>query len=376
MWTVMNDGDCMMKDRIRMLRLALNMTQEEFASHIGVKRNTVSAYESGRNTPITSVVNLICNEFNVSKSWLVYGEGKMLDAQPHKSLDTLAEDNNLSVFDYLLLEKFMMLRKADRDAVVRYVQQVAEAINNLNVDFPDSEAFENADSDPEQTNSDSPLPIKTANQPSSFTTKETGIGVPIPDDSTAEDISSPTCKAYADRSYEDDTKIDAARPYQDDIKISAGRPYQDDIKVSASRPYQDDIKINAGYPNQDDIKIGDGQPYQDDIKVSADRPYQDDIKIGIGRPLNTDRMRSDADADAAVPTNMTYIGDYDSHLPQTAADGSNSSAFDSDSSDYSISLPAPHMDDYPCDTEHGGGRTSSKLPCDEGNKASTDDHKL
>lgn len=340
----------MMKDRIRMLRLALNMTQEEFASHIGVKRNTVSAYESGRNTPITSVVNLICNEFNVSKSWLVYGEGKMLDAQPHKSLDTLAEDNNLSVFDYLLLEKFMMLRKADRDAVVRYVQQVAEAINNLNVDFPDSEAFENADSDPEQTNSDSPLPIKTANQPSSFTTKETGIGVPIPDDSTAEDISSPTCKAYADRSYEDDTKIDAARPYQDDIKVSASHPYQDDIKIS------------------------DGQPYQDDIKVSADRPYQDDIKIGNDRPLDTDRMGSDSDA--AAPTNMTYMGNYDSHLPQTAADGSNPSAFDSDSSEYSISLPSPHIDDYPCDTERGGGRTSSKLPCDEGNKASTDDHKL
>ena len=119
-----------MNDRIKKLRLTLNMTQAEFASHIGVKRNTVSAYESGRNSPITSVVNLICSEFNVSKSWLLYGEGKMFDAQPYRSLDSLAADNDLSVFDYLLLEKYMTLKKADRNAVVRYVQQVADAIIN------------------------------------------------------------------------------------------------------------------------------------------------------------------------------------------------------------------------------------------------------
>lgn len=119
-----------MNDRIKKLRLTLNMTQAEFASHIGVKRNTVSAYESGRNSPITSVVNLICSEFNVSKSWLLYGEGKMFDAQPYRSLDSLAADNDLSVFDYLLLEKYMMLKKADRNAVVRYVQQVADAMIN------------------------------------------------------------------------------------------------------------------------------------------------------------------------------------------------------------------------------------------------------
>ncbi len=119
-----------MNDRIKKLRLTLNMTQAEFASHIGVKRNTVSAYESGRNSPITSVVNLICSEFNVSKSWLLYGEGKMFDAQPYRSLDSLAADNDLSVFDYLLLEKYMTLKKADRNAVVRYVQQVADAMIN------------------------------------------------------------------------------------------------------------------------------------------------------------------------------------------------------------------------------------------------------
>lgn len=138
----------MMNNRIKQLRLALNMTQEEFASYIGVKRNTVSVYESGRNTPVTSVINLICSEFNVNKLWLLEGKGTMFHGQPHRSLDALAESNDLSVFDYLLLEKFMTLKKADRDAVVRYVQQVADAMNNTSLASPgdDSPASGTVDS--------------------------------------------------------------------------------------------------------------------------------------------------------------------------------------------------------------------------------------
>jgi transcriptional regulator with XRE-family HTH domain len=145
---VLNDGDLMMNNRIKQLRLALNMTQEEFASYIGVKRNTVSVYESGRNTPVTSVINLICSEFNVNKLWLLEGKGTMFHGQPHRSLDALAESNDLSVFDYLLLEKFMTLKKADRDAVVRYVQQVADAMNNTSLAAPgdDSPASGTVDS--------------------------------------------------------------------------------------------------------------------------------------------------------------------------------------------------------------------------------------
>ncbi len=45
----------MMNNRIKQLRLALNMTQEEFASYIGVKRNTVSVYESGRNLSLIHI---------------------------------------------------------------------------------------------------------------------------------------------------------------------------------------------------------------------------------------------------------------------------------------------------------------------------------
>lgn len=67
-----------MGERIKELRKALNLTQQEFSDRIGVKRNTIAQYETGRNDPIDAVISLICREFNVSETWLRTGEGEML----------------------------------------------------------------------------------------------------------------------------------------------------------------------------------------------------------------------------------------------------------------------------------------------------------
>ena len=67
-----------MGNRIRELRKHLGLTQQEFADRIGVKQNTLSQYESGRNDPIDAVVSLICREFGISEAWLRTGEGEMI----------------------------------------------------------------------------------------------------------------------------------------------------------------------------------------------------------------------------------------------------------------------------------------------------------
>lgn len=66
-----------MKDRIKELRKVLNLTQEELGKHLGIKRNTIATYESGRNEPIDAVISLICKEFNVNEEWLRNGTGDM-----------------------------------------------------------------------------------------------------------------------------------------------------------------------------------------------------------------------------------------------------------------------------------------------------------
>lgn len=66
-----------MNERIRKLRRTLDLTQQDFANRIGIKRNSLANYETGRNTPIDAIILSICREFNVSKDWLLTGEGDM-----------------------------------------------------------------------------------------------------------------------------------------------------------------------------------------------------------------------------------------------------------------------------------------------------------
>lgn len=66
-----------MRDRIRMLRKELELTQQEFADKLGIKRTTIANYELGRNEPVDSVISLICDRYHVSERWLRTGEGEM-----------------------------------------------------------------------------------------------------------------------------------------------------------------------------------------------------------------------------------------------------------------------------------------------------------
>lgn len=53
-------------DRIKVLRITRNMTQEEFASRINVAKSTVSAYESGARLPSYDVLGKIADLFYVT----------------------------------------------------------------------------------------------------------------------------------------------------------------------------------------------------------------------------------------------------------------------------------------------------------------------
>lgn len=72
------DGVLDMKERIKMLRKTLGLTQQEFADKIGSKRNTIAKYEINASTPSAAVVSLICREFNVNEEWLRNGTGEMI----------------------------------------------------------------------------------------------------------------------------------------------------------------------------------------------------------------------------------------------------------------------------------------------------------
>lgn len=66
-----------MKERLKLLRKELNLTQQELADKLGIKRTTIGNYEVGRNEPVDSVISLICDRLSVNEEWLRTGSGEM-----------------------------------------------------------------------------------------------------------------------------------------------------------------------------------------------------------------------------------------------------------------------------------------------------------
>ena len=100
-----------MKDRIRALRKALDMTQKEFAEKIGLKRNSVASYEIGKNYPMDTVIKSICREFNVNEDWLRTGEGEMFIQLPEEDevaayVSDILEDDGENPL-YLIIKEIM-----------------------------------------------------------------------------------------------------------------------------------------------------------------------------------------------------------------------------------------------------------------------------
>lgn len=128
---LLKKGSENVKERIKKIRRELNLTQQEFAERIGIKRNTIANYETGRNDPVDSVISLICREFNVREEWLRTGEGEMFKPKPSDILDQLAYKYKLFNFDYVMIEKFLAMPPDLRRAIYDHFHDVDAALAEM-----------------------------------------------------------------------------------------------------------------------------------------------------------------------------------------------------------------------------------------------------
>lgn len=64
-------------ERVREVRKSLGLTLEKFGDKIGMKKNSVSQIENGKNNVTDANIKAICREFNVDYIWLTTGKGEM-----------------------------------------------------------------------------------------------------------------------------------------------------------------------------------------------------------------------------------------------------------------------------------------------------------
>lgn len=120
-----------MNERIKELRKTLKLTQQGFADHLGVKRNTVAQWEIGINNLSDQITKSICREFSVSETWLRTGEGGMFVPTSSGALDRLAQEYKLSAGMYILIKRLLALKPENQQAVVDFAVKVAEDLSAI-----------------------------------------------------------------------------------------------------------------------------------------------------------------------------------------------------------------------------------------------------
>ena len=120
-----------MNERIRELRNALGLTQQDFAKKIGVKRNTVATYEMGRSIPSTSAISLICEKFDVSEEWLRSGKGEMFvqrlpEDEYTKAALMLKKDKDKLAMQAVV--EYWKLSPQSKAAIKEYIMNIASKL--------------------------------------------------------------------------------------------------------------------------------------------------------------------------------------------------------------------------------------------------------
>jgi transcriptional regulator with XRE-family HTH domain len=92
-----------MKDRIRQLMESQHMTQQSFASFLGMSPAILSSIFNGRTKPTLNTVEAIKSKIpTISTDWLVFGKGEMYksETQVDNSQNMQASDNEETALDF------------------------------------------------------------------------------------------------------------------------------------------------------------------------------------------------------------------------------------------------------------------------------------
>ena len=102
-----------MKDRLKILRKSLDLTQGEFGEKIGMSDVAISHMESGRNAISDQNAKLISLTFGCREEWLKEGTGDMMD-----------DESLLSERERRLLGLFRKLSPRAREMLIEYAEKL------------------------------------------------------------------------------------------------------------------------------------------------------------------------------------------------------------------------------------------------------------
>ena len=77
-----------MNQRIKKVRMKVDLTQNAFGEALGISRAAVQKIESGENNPSEQTIRAICEKFGVNRKWLETGDERIQPYEREPDLET------------------------------------------------------------------------------------------------------------------------------------------------------------------------------------------------------------------------------------------------------------------------------------------------
>ena len=105
--------------RLKEIRDYHELSQSAFADRIKIHQSSVALFEGGKRYLRDIYVKLICDEFDCSQDWLLYGVGTMLKKHDELTIEEYAEKYSLSPTDRDVIVNYMELSDREKKVCMR-----------------------------------------------------------------------------------------------------------------------------------------------------------------------------------------------------------------------------------------------------------------
>jgi len=124
-------------DRVKQVRVSLNLTQKEFGQKITLAQTYLSQIENGDRDVTDKISRIICLQFNVSEKWLQTGEGEPFNEGDDVLVTQLAKQYDLDAFGIKFIRTYLSLPPAHRAAIKAFAQSLVDEQDPLTRDIND-----------------------------------------------------------------------------------------------------------------------------------------------------------------------------------------------------------------------------------------------
>lgn len=109
----------MISDNLKKLRESKNLTRQQVADSLNIKKRALETYEYGNSEPNIELINKFADFYGVTTDYLLERPDAKL---PEAPIDVFAKDASLKELEKILIKRYLELTDKQREAVLEFMR--------------------------------------------------------------------------------------------------------------------------------------------------------------------------------------------------------------------------------------------------------------